>query len=104
MTWNEEIEKWQQRLDVHFGTLKEQVFEKFKEWQGKKKTCQRCQEELFQYRQYCPIQFICQEAENGSSEDRPTILRKESSGSPRNLKVKSLRTTPKRCSVGQHRG
>jgi len=95
-----EIEKWQEKLGIAYDMSKEEALKKFREWQGQKKTCQRCQEKEFQYRDYCPIKLICEEAESGKPKDRPIILRKESRRSIRDLKIDSLRTSPKRSALG----
>ena len=51
---------WRNELGIEIGMSKDVALEKFREWQQKKKTCQRC--EADQYIELCPIQNICKEA------------------------------------------
>ena len=93
-------EHWREKLGIEIGMSKEEGLSKFKEWQGTKKICQRCSEDLFKYREYCPVRLICEEAENGI-EGRSAVLRKESRASSRSVEVNALRTTPKRTPLDQ---
>jgi len=97
-------EEWREGLGIIIGMTKEEALNKFIEWQGKKKTCQRCQEELYQYRIFCQIRSVCEEAENGKSKDRPIIFREKSGHSIRNIEIESLRTAPKRASLDKPGG
>jgi hypothetical protein len=55
-------EYWRSELGIKVGMSKSEAFEKFREWQMKKKTCQRCEGEKLV--QFCPIHSICMEAQN----------------------------------------
>ena len=61
-----QIEKWQEKLGIARGMSKEEALEKFREWRGKMKTCERCmdEDENKKYVQFCPIHLICEEADN----------------------------------------
>ena len=47
MMEHETKEHWREILGVEVGMTKEETLNKFMEWKGNKKTCQRCQEELY---------------------------------------------------------
>ncbi|MBM4338795.1 MAG: hypothetical protein FJ110_04565 [Deltaproteobacteria bacterium] len=61
MEKSDEIERWQNVLNIHYGMSKEEAFERFREWRERKKTCQRCEGENLV--EYCPIRSICMEAD-----------------------------------------
>jgi hypothetical protein len=56
------ISDWQDEIGITFGMAKDEALEKFREWQLKKKTCQRCEGD--KYVQFCLIHLICEEAQN----------------------------------------
>jgi hypothetical protein len=49
-TKEEQVSRWQERLDIHYGMDKEQGLENFRAWREKKKTCIQCEgEKYFDY-------------------------------------------------------
>jgi len=80
------LDDYREDLGIKAGMSKEEAFEKFREWQQTKKTCQRCEGE--KYKDCCPVHLICEEAnernakrnDNGrrtSQIDEPKTLRAE---------------------------
>ncbi len=62
------VDGWRIELGIEKGMSKEEAFEKFREWQLNKKTCQRCEGD--KYFEYCPIRLVCKEADNVRDAER----------------------------------
>jgi hypothetical protein len=99
-------EYWRNKLGIQLGMSKEMALNKYREWRTQK-TCERCQEDVFKLREFCPLGLICKEEEEKDGVEigsKPVNLREELSGSTRSFEVKPVRTSPKRVPFAIHRG
>ena len=94
---------WREKLETVIGMSKKEVLEKFANWQSDKKTCIRCKENEYKYKDFCDVHLICEEAENGLSNVKSNLLRKEPCRSSWSIQVYPFKITPKRLSMDKHR-
>lgn len=78
---------WRAELAIELGMTKDQALEKFLEWQGTKKTCQRCEGE--KYWDYCPIRLICKEANNVRNDAQRDVDRGRTAETPESEAVRA---------------
>jgi len=103
MEYRKTPEYWRKKLNIIPGMSKQEALEKFLDWQKDKKTCIRCEENEYKYKDFCDLYLICKEVENGIPNGQLSNHGEKSCRGSWGIQTNTFKITPKRLSVDKYR-